>query len=99
MSSQAYFVDGGKGDFYQCVAGTSAGQSPATHPAKWVKMAIPELFTPFLVHRASALVLPGEGQSDKSLVEDGIAGKRLEALACADRIERGGLNRPNVFTR
>lgn len=62
-------------------------------------MAIPEQFAPFLVHRAAALVLPGEGQSDKALVEDGIATRRLEVLAFNDRIERGGLNRPNVFTR
>jgi hypothetical protein len=99
MASQAYFVDDGKGDFYQCVAGASAGQSPATHPAKWVKLGIPEQFTPFLVHRALALVLTGEGQADKALVADGISTKRLEVLAFGDRIERGGLNRPNVFTR
>lgn len=99
MLSQVYFVDDGKGDFYQCVAGTSAGQSPATDPAKWSKLAIPEQFTPFLVHRSSALILPGEGQSDKALVEDGISTKRLETLAFNDRIERGGLGRPNVFTR
>lgn len=99
MATQAYFVQDGSGDFWQCAAGTSAGQSPATHPAKWVKMAIPETFASYLVHRAAAVLMTGEGQSDKAVVEDSIARKKLELVTYQDRLERGGLNRPNVFTR
>lgn len=52
------------GDFWQCSQATSAGQSPTTHPAKWVRQEIPANFRRYIVRAAVAKILPGEGKTD-----------------------------------
>jgi len=66
MASQVYWVDGdGAGDFYECVSAASAGQSPGTHPAKWVKLEIPHFLRAAIVELASGQLQQVDGQSDK----------------------------------
>lgn len=61
IGAQAYFDSGsntgtampipGKphyGDFYECLEATTAGQSPFTHPAKWLKKEVPYIFGTFV---------------------------------------------------
>jgi hypothetical protein len=61
IGAQAYFDSGsntgtampvpGKphyGDFYECLDATTSGQSPFTHPAKWLKKEIPYIFGTFV---------------------------------------------------
>lgn len=61
IGAQAYFDSGsntgtaipvpGKphyGDFYECLDATTSGQSPSTHPAKWLKKEIPYIFGTFV---------------------------------------------------
>lgn len=60
MTTQCYH----DGDFWQCKAATSAGESPTTTPAKWVRQTIPAQFRRYLVLAAAAKILPGEGKTD-----------------------------------
>lgn len=66
MPSQAYYELDGQGDWYEALQDTSPGESPVTHPEKWAKLAIPAIFESFLVERAAAIVLAGDGQDDKA---------------------------------
>jgi len=69
MASQAYFVSGDDGDWDECVEDTTAGESPVGAPDKWRKIEIPAVFEAFVVSRATAILLPGDGQSDKARSE------------------------------
>lgn len=95
MASQVYY----NGDWYECVTATSAGESPASHPAKWAKLEIPYAFGRFLQRRAASLLLAEEGQQDKQAIEE-----RASALILDDTILRsarinGRGNPIQVFTR
>lgn len=98
MASQVYFESGGVGDWYDCIAVTAAGESPATAPDKWRKISIPQCLEQPIVDLALAFIERGEAQSDKSL-----AGKRM-LEGDMDRLilqhaDFGTLAQPIVFTR
>lgn len=100
MPTQAYFeADPPDGDFYDCISSTAAGESPATHPAKWRRVDIPALFEPYLVSRATSILLQAEGNVEKGRTEEAVARQLLEELAYRDRNERSRLGRPRVFAR
>ncbi len=61
MASQAYY----EGDWYECVANTAAGESPASHPAKWNKLEIPNFAARPIVEIAIGSLLGADGQNDK----------------------------------
>lgn len=61
MASQAYY----EGDWYECVAATAAGESPASHPAKWRKLEIPNFAARPIVEIAIGSLLAADGQNDK----------------------------------
>lgn len=67
-----YYVDSvtGDGDTWRCVAAAAAGESPATHPAKWEKIAFPYVLATFASFGAFRDLLKSDGQTDKSLVEE-----------------------------
>jgi hypothetical protein len=66
MASQVYFVDeDGVGDFFECISAASAGQSPATHPAKWARIQIPAFLRDAIVELAAGQLLQVDGQVDK----------------------------------
>jgi hypothetical protein len=53
--AQVYFQDGSaRGNFYDCLEATTAGQSPLTHAAKWRLVEIPFTFRGALIHGAAA---------------------------------------------
>jgi hypothetical protein len=97
MASQAYF----EGDWWQATATTSAGQSPATTPSKWVRLAIPAEFERYLVQAAYARLLPGEGLNDKRRQEQALADMILAELRqrYVNQSGTGTDHRPNVLTR
>jgi hypothetical protein len=99
MASQAYFAADGIGDWYECLATTAFGESPASRPDLWQKLEIPVWFEPFLVSRALSLVLIDEGQNDKARAEAQIAEAMLQEIVYRDRAERGRLSKPRVFAR
>lgn len=61
MASQVYF----QGNFWDCVEATSPGETPATAPDKWRKVEIPRDALRFVPQGAFALLLDGDGQTDK----------------------------------
>jgi hypothetical protein len=98
MPSQAYFEIDGVGDWYACIQATSAGESPATAPDKWVKLEIPAIFESYVVEKVTALLLVQEGQSDKRRAQEQAAAIELEELEFR-HTERGDYARPEVMTR
>jgi hypothetical protein len=98
-NNQCYF----NGDFYQCATATNAGESPATAPAKWRRVNIPQDWRWFLTQLTYAHLLELDGQTDKA------ATTRTKALE-SDRIgltatirreaqaEMSSLGRPSVQT-
>lgn len=83
VGAQAYFDSGsntgtsmpvpGKphyGDFYECLQASTAGQSPSTHPAKWVKREIPYIFGTYLSRGMFADWLRSELQIEASQIAE-----------------------------
>lgn len=57
------------GEFWQCVTGTSAGESPTTAPAKWRRIQIPKEWRWVLARLTYAHLLEMDGQKDKAQAE------------------------------
>ena len=69
-SDQIQFTIGSTINFYNCLADTSAAQSPTTHPGKWELVTIPYIFLNYLTWGSYADALRMDGQSDKARVAD-----------------------------
>ena len=78
--NQAYY----NGEFYQCVTATNAGESPATHPAKWRKISMLKDWRWPLAKLTYANLLELDGQKDKATAERTVAlitpGRGLEEV-------------------
>lgn len=75
VGDQVYYTTTGTvGNFYDCIVTTTAGQSPSTTPASWEVAEIPKRFEGFLIWRAYAQVVTGDGQDEK----------RIAAMAMAE---------------
>lgn len=94
MASQVYF----SGDWYECVTATNAGESPATHPAKWSKLPMPAFFSTAVVARAAAFLQEEEGQLDKALRSHGLATDLLDKAIFRHR-DAGDAVQSDVRTR
>jgi hypothetical protein len=78
VGQQVYFSSTAtKGNFYNCLTNTAAGESPDTAAAKWQLVEIPYIFKTFLAQHAYALWLVSDGQHDKAA---GLKADALEAL-------------------
>ncbi len=63
---QVYFyASGTPGNFYTCLATTTAGQSPATTAASWELVELPQAFEGYLIWAAYAKTLTPEGDADE----------------------------------
>lgn len=99
MSDQCYF----NGEFYQCVADTVAGESPATAPAKWRKVQIPADWRWVLTQLTYAHLLKLDGQNEKAAAERTLA-LNSERIGLVDTVRRESqregrtLHRPAVQT-
>ena len=65
------------GDFYVCLATTTAGESPTSAAAKWAKREIPWRFGDYAVHSAAADKHRTDGQLEKAIAEEVKAEDRL----------------------
>lgn len=61
---------GYEGDYYTCLAATTAGQDPADTPAKWAKQEIPTAFVQAVAHYAAADHLRAEGSRETAILEE-----------------------------
>lgn len=97
MASQAYY----NGNWYNCVSDTTAGESPASNPEKWVVLEIPSNFERVLVQMALEEILPGEGQNTKRLMERRTSKDILDELMVREEgVANAGRPRTSVtFTR
>ena len=99
MPSHAYFENSeGVGDWYVALAQVNPGQSPATHPEKWMKLALPDFFEPYLVEKASAYLMGQDGQSDKRRAHEATAEAYLDELTMRHS-DIGAPYAVQVFTR
>ena len=78
LGDQVYYTySNGYKDFWQCVASTTAGQSPESNPEKWYLLQVPYMFLDYVVYSSYADWLTIEGQTGKSQVMKGIADEIL----------------------
>lgn len=96
--NQCYF----NGDFYQCVATTTAGDTPLSAPAKWRKIQIASKWRWALAKLTYAQLLEADGQKDKAM-EERSAAMQTERVGLDDLVRREAtaerwLERPSVQT-
>ena len=95
MASQIYF----NGEFYDCLVPSAAGESPTTHSQNWRRVEIPREAANFLVQKAFALLLSGDGQEDKRRTAERAADKTLAEAILAMSRNRSQPNTLRVLTR
>jgi hypothetical protein len=99
MPDQCYF----NGNFYQCAQATSAGESPASAPAKWCMVAIPDRWRWVLARLTYANLLELDGQKDKANAEraNAIGDERrgLDWMIRTEANQQRFLERPQVRLR
>lgn len=83
VDDQVYFTDSSdRGNYWKCVAATSAGESPSTTPSKWQVIPLYTVFLQYCIYRAYADWLTSDGQLDKADRASAMADRKL-----ADSIE------------
>lgn len=95
MASQIYY----NGEFYDCLVTSAAGESPTTHPENWRQVEIPREASTFMVQKAYALLLSGDGQEDKRRSADRAADKTLAESVLTMSRNRTQPNTLRVLTR
>lgn len=68
---------GYEGDFWKCLATTTAGQTPETHAAKWERQEIPEALRDAIAHAAFSDYLRPVGKDGAIPLEDTAGGQFL----------------------
>lgn len=91
---QVYF----SGNFYNCITTTTAGQSPATTPAKWALVEIPWVLRPWLTQAGFASWLRGDGQTERAIAEMEVAGGLLATAWGKVVRQQGQVRRLSVGT-
>jgi hypothetical protein len=87
------------GDWYECVEGAAAGETPETDPTKWTKVEIPKVLGAWLVAALYADALLADGQNDKAGVELRLAYGLLDKAASVVVGQQGQGRRIEVGTR
>lgn len=82
-----YTTTAGAGNYYVCAATATAGQTPATHAAKWTIQDIPYTFFEYAIQASFADWLRSDGQRTAAAQEQTLTAQSLfdDAL---DRVER-----------
>lgn len=110
VGAQAYFDEGSgtgtyvpaegkphRGNFYTCVAPAVAGESPATHPAKWTKVQIPYVFGSYISWGSTANWLVSEGMVQEAAVVEAKAREALENEYDKATRQQGQYNRLSMI--
>lgn len=79
VDEQIYFVNSiGVGNFYKCLAATTAGQDPDDTPTKWELIEIPEILFWNALYQSFADWLISDGQQDKAVGMYAVADSKLQ---------------------
>lgn len=79
---QVYFTNtAGDGNFYDCLATTTAGQSPSSESSKWDLVQIPYAFHTYCSKGAYADWLVADGQHEKALAAERAAERELSEIS------------------
>lgn len=106
QGAQVYFDDGSasgtlvpipgkphRGNFYNCVVQTNGGESPSTHPGKWVKVQIPYVFGSYVAWGSTANWLVSEGMVQEAAIVEAKAREALENEYDKATRQQGQFNR------
>jgi hypothetical protein len=100
QGEQVYFSSQAlPGNFYNCMAGTSAGQDPESTPEAWSRSLVPQVFQRYLERGAYADWLISEGENDRAAAESGSAKELLADQALVLRAQQQQEQRTIVNTR
>lgn len=79
VDEQIYYVNTiGVGNFYKCLATTTAGQDPDDTPSKWELIEIPEVLFWNALYQSFADWLISDGQQDKAVGMYSVADSKLQ---------------------
>ena len=71
VGQQAYYsATGTRGNYYDCIITTTAGDTPVSAPTKWSVVSIPLIFQRYLELGGYADFLRNSGKSDAAMTED-----------------------------
>lgn len=82
IGDRVYFASGGgdyRGDFWECAASTTAGQSPSTHPAKWARVQLPRLLLEATAAGVAADMMRASGKFELAAQAEAMAERALYA--------------------
>lgn len=100
VGDQVYFSNSSTpGNFYNCTAATSSGESPATTPSKWTVVQIPYIFGRYLAHAGYADYLTSDQQSERKANEELFATELLTNQVTLVAGQQGQYRRVAVLTR
>lgn len=100
VDAQVYFSDASTpGNLYDCATATTAGDSPSSAAAKWVKVDLPYIFGRHLIHAGFADYLTTDQQSERKAQEEGFALDLLTNQVTLLAGQQGHLRRVAVLTR
>jgi hypothetical protein len=100
VGDQAYFSSGtARGNFYDCITATSAGESPLTAAAKWSLVQIPFAFRGWLIHGAAADYARPDGNLSIADREEALARTAQEQATLTFDAQSAHAHRTTVFTR
>lgn len=97
---QIYFQSGAaRGNFYDCVTATTAGESPLTAAAKWSLVEIPFTFRGYLIHGAAEDYLRPNGELSVADREGRAARDACEQATLTFDAQSAHSHRTDVMTR
>lgn len=96
---QIYYSTGVRGNYYDCIVTTTAGDTPISAPSKWSIVNIPLIFQRYLEWGGYADWLRNDGQTDKAMVEDDKATSFLSDQSGLLQGQQGQVQRMVVLTR
>jgi hypothetical protein len=101
LPDQMYYAatSGGVGDFYNCVTGTTPGDTPVSAPTKWAVVQIPRFMERFLIAAVYADYLEGDGQTEKAAAVSNQAREFLAEERFVIEAQEGQSERMEVKTR
>lgn len=82
VGDRIYFASGSganRGDFWECVTATSAGQSPATTAAKWSRVQLPRILIEAVAQGAAADLMRASGKFELAAGAEAMAERALFA--------------------
>jgi hypothetical protein len=94
-----YSATGTRGNYYDCIIATSAGDTPVSQPTKWSIVSIPLIFQRYLEYGGYSDYLRYDGQAEKAGMEDDRAQGYLNDQAMLLVGQQGQEERATVSTR